>query len=73
MKKAQINFEVTEEKTLVTVIDLSGGKHETDITGTDVEKHFKSLLRKLSKYQVANAILKSIDINTFQEITTQQP
>ncbi len=64
--KAQITFEVTETETEVTAIGLNGFIEKIYITGTDIEKDFIQLLKKLQKHQLESEIIKAIDINKCQ-------
>lgn len=68
MRKAQVTFDVTESKTVVTVIGTDQLADKIDITGTDIEKKFISLLKKLQKHRLANEIIEAIDINKFEQI-----
>ena len=67
MKKTTILFEISEQKTIVTATGKSGSSEVFDITGTEVEKDFSKLLKKLREDQLVKETLKAIDINTSQE------
>lgn len=67
MKKAICTFEVTSEKTEVTAIGLNGMPEKLDITGTEEEKDFIALLKKLRELQITKQVLNALDINTWQE------
>lgn len=65
MKKI-ITFEITDKTT--TVIAGSGHISKTDITGTEIEKDFVALLKKIKEYQTSKQIEDAIDITKWQEV-----
>lgn len=67
MKKAQVIFDITTEKTEVTVIDTKGVFEKLDITNTKMEKVLVRLIKEIHKESQAKEILNALDINTWQE------
>lgn len=55
MRKAQVIFDVTDEKTEVTVIDTKGISEKLDITDTKIEKAFTRLLKQISEEKQVKA------------------
>lgn len=68
MKKTQVIFDVTENKTIATAIGLKGSMDIVDITGTDIEKDFTRILKKIQELQAANEVMDFVDINTWKEV-----
>jgi len=66
--KATITFEVTKDKTTAIATGLTGNVDRIDITGTEIEKDFIKLLKKLNDHQLATQIMGAIDINKWEEV-----
>ncbi len=63
---ATITFEVTETKTIVKECGVNGFKDNLDITGTEIEKDFIKLLKKIQGHQLTTKILDALDINKWE-------
>ena len=72
MKKSTVTFEVTKGKTEVIAIGTNGDILKTDITGTEVEKKFVSLLKELKEYNWEKQILDAVDITKYEEQKQKQ-
>lgn len=70
MKKATILFEVTEKTTVVTAIGLNGIPNKFEITGTDEEKDFIALLKKLQEYQLTKEIMSALDVENWEVVSS---
>lgn len=67
MRKAKLIFDITEEKTEVTVIDTKGISEKLDITDTKIEKALIRLIKQLDEESKLKEIKEALDINNWQE------
>jgi len=63
---AKVTFEVTETKTTVIECGVNGFKDDLDITGTEIEKDFIKLLKKIQEHQLTTKILDALDIDKWK-------
>jgi len=65
---ANINFEVTKKSTIVTCTGLTGNTDVIEITGTDIEKDFIKILKKLQEQQLAVQVMNALDVSKWEEV-----
>jgi len=65
-KKATATFEVTIDTTIVTATGITGNTETIDITGTEIEKDFIKLLKKIQNHQLAAQITDALDIKKWE-------